>query len=104
MSAAPEVFLSVEGWKAAVLSATTSSMGSDYMLTKRAYWNPTTSSQHPVIIISCRGFLTYKRLTIVDRGFINKPCFDPKMLFFHHSQLDGMWKMITSFDKTDKKQ
>ena len=75
MSAAREVFLSVEVLKVVVLSATTSSMGSDYMLTKTAFWNPTTSSQDPVII-SSRGFITYKWLTIVDRGFINKPCFD----------------------------
>ena len=75
VSAALEVFLSVEVSKVAVLSATTSSMGSDYMLMKMACWNPTTSSQDPVITFS-RGFLTYKWLTIVDRGFINKPCFD----------------------------
>ena len=84
VSAALEVFPSVGVSKVAVLSVTTSSMGSDYMLTKMAFWNPTTSSQDPVIR-SNRGFLTYKWLanTIVDSGFINKPCFD-----FVHSQLD----------------
>ena len=91
MSAALEVFLSVAVWQVAVLSATTSSMGSDYMLTKMAYWNPTSSQHH--VIRSSRGFLTYKKLTIVDIGFINKPCFDAKMLlalisFLHHFQLD----------------
>jgi len=59
VSAAPEVFLSVGVSKVAVLSAMTSSMGSDYMLTKMAFWNLTTSSQDPVIRYS-RGFLTYK--------------------------------------------
>ena len=82
VSAALEVFLSVGVSKVAVLSVTTSSMGSDYMLTKMAFWNPTTSSQDPGIR-SSRGFLTYKWLTIVDSGFINKPCFD-----FVHSELD----------------
>ena len=75
VSAAREVFLSVEVLLAVVLSDTTSSMGSDYMLTKMAFWNQTTKSQHPVIR-SSRGFFSYKWLTIVDRGFINKPCFD----------------------------
>merc|ERR1712226_1215220 len=59
VSAAREVFLSVEVLLAVVLSDTTSSMGSDYMLTKMVYWNQTTKSQHPVIR-SSRGFLSYK--------------------------------------------
>merc|ERR1712192_61100 len=64
VSAALEVFRSVAVWQVAVLSATTASMGSDCMLMRMACWNPT-NSQH-LVIRSSRGFLTYKRLTIVS--------------------------------------